>query len=99
LFLSFSLWATALLIGAGSLILILAGRPDDVITATITTAILMVLAAVDPHDTWEQPLLRFVDTLVGIGIGVAVSWLGLRLAKIERAVRSDPPPRAGGAAG
>ena len=96
LFFSFSLWATALLIGVGSLILILVGRPDDVITATITTAIVMVLAAVDPHDTWEQPILRLVDTLVGIGVGVAVSWLGLRLARIEHAVKSGQPPAVDG---
>jgi uncharacterized membrane protein YgaE (UPF0421/DUF939 family) len=87
LFFSFSLWATALLIGIGSLVLMLVGRPEDVITATITTAVVMVLAAVDPRDTWEQPILRLADTLVGIGVGVAVSWLGLRLTKIERVRR------------
>ena len=96
-FFSFSLWATALLIGVGSLILILVGRPDDVITATITTAIVMVLAAVDPHDTWEQPILRLVDTLVGIGVGVAVSWLGLRLG--EDRARGEVRSAAGGRGG
>lgn len=95
-FFPFSLWSTALLIGVGSLILILVGRPDDVITATITTAIVMVLAAVDPHDTWEQPILRLVDTLVGISVGVGVSWLGLRVARIESTVRSGQPPAVEG---
>jgi hypothetical protein len=29
-----------------------------------------------PSDAWQQPLLRLVDTLVGIGVGVACKWVG-----------------------
>ena len=82
LFLPFSIWGLALLIGTGALVLLLANRADDVITATATTSVVMVLAAITPHDAWEQPILRLADTAIGIAIGLAVSWIGLRLAKV-----------------
>jgi hypothetical protein len=34
-----------------------------------------VLAADNPHDAWHQPLLRLMDTLIGIAIGVACKWI------------------------
>jgi len=34
----------------------------------------MVVAAITPRDAWHQPLLRLVDTVVGVGIGVACKW-------------------------
>lgn len=34
----------------------------------------MVVAAITPQDAWHQPLLRLVDTVVGVGIGVACKW-------------------------
>jgi hypothetical protein len=36
----------------------------------------MVVAAMSPSDAWQQPLLRLVDTVVGIGVGVACKWVG-----------------------
>ena len=36
----------------------------------------MVVAAISPRDAWEQPLLRLIDTVVGIGVGVAGKWAG-----------------------
>jgi uncharacterized membrane protein YccC len=36
---------------------------------------------VTPHDAWEQPILRFVDTLIGVAIGVAAAWIGVRLLR------------------
>jgi uncharacterized membrane protein YgaE (UPF0421/DUF939 family) len=86
LFLPFSVWGMALLIGTGALVLLLAGRGDDVITATATTAVVMVLAAISPHDAWQQPILRLADTAVGIAMGIGVSWIGLQLARVERSV-------------
>jgi hypothetical protein len=36
----------------------------------------MVVAAIGPpHEAWQQPLLRLVDTLVGIGVGVSCKWV------------------------
>jgi hypothetical protein len=36
----------------------------------------MVVAAMNHHDTWLQPVLRFVDTAVGIAVGVVCKWIG-----------------------
>ena len=35
----------------------------------------MLVAAIDPHDAWPQPLLRLMDTLIGIAVGVACKWI------------------------
>ena len=42
----------------------------------LTTAVVMVVAAMSPHDAWQQPLLRVVDTVVGIAVGIACRWIG-----------------------
>jgi uncharacterized membrane protein YccC len=51
-------------------------RPGDAITAGITTAVVMVVAAVSPHDARQQPILRFADTVIGVAVGVAAAWEG-----------------------
>jgi hypothetical protein len=48
-FLPFEAWALAVLIGASALAVTLLGRPGDVITAAITTAVVMVASAVSPQ--------------------------------------------------
>lgn len=80
-FLPFHVWALALLIGASALIVTLLGRPGDAATAAITTAVVLIVAAVSPRDAWEQPILRFFDTLIGVAIGVGAVWIGLRLIR------------------
>jgi len=99
-FLPFHPWALALLVGLSALAVTLIGRPGDAITAAITAAVLMVVAAVSPHNAWEQPLLRLEDTVVGVIVGVAAAWAGLRLVRLSgsRAVRS-PAPGPGATAG
>jgi len=79
LVLPFHAWALAVLIGLSALIVSLAGRPGDAITAAITTAVIMIVAAVSPHDAWRQPILRFADTVIGVAVGVAAAWLMLRV--------------------
>jgi hypothetical protein len=66
----------AALIGIGTVAIVLIGRRDDIVTTGITTAVVMVVAAMSPEDAWHQPLLRVVDTVVGIAIGVACKWAG-----------------------
>jgi uncharacterized membrane protein YgaE (UPF0421/DUF939 family) len=73
-------WGLALLIGIGALVFSLLGRVDDVVTCSITTAVVMVVAALSPHDAWEQPILRLADTVVGVGIGLAVAAMAMRLS-------------------
>ena len=73
--------AVAVLIGVSALAVMLIGRPGDAVTAAITTAVVMIVAAVTPRDAWEQPILRFVDTLIGVAAGVLAAWIGLRLLR------------------
>jgi uncharacterized membrane protein YccC len=81
IFLPFYPWAMAVLIGASVLAVTLLGRPGDGVTAGITTAVVMVLAAISPQDAWHQPILRFADTVVGVAIGVAAAWVGLHVIR------------------
>jgi uncharacterized membrane protein YccC len=74
-FLPFHLWGMALLIGISAVLVPLMGRPDDTITTCITIAVLMVVAQLSPHDAWRQPILRLVDTAVGVTVGVAGVWI------------------------
>lgn len=76
----FHLWGLAVLIGLGAFVMMLVGRPDDVVTTTITTAVIMVVAALSPASGWEQPIFRLLDTVIGVAVGLAGAWVGLRLA-------------------
>jgi uncharacterized YccA/Bax inhibitor family protein len=51
-------------------------RRDDIVTTGITTAVVMVVAAISPNEAWQQPLLRLFDTVVGIALGVICKWIG-----------------------
>ena len=37
----------------------------------------MVVAATGPQDAWQQLLLRLVDTIVGIAVGIGCMRIGL----------------------
>jgi len=75
LVLPFSAVGMAVLIGFGTVIVIFLGRRDDVITTGITTAVVMVVAALGPDDKAWQPVLRLIDTLLGIAVGVVTAWI------------------------
>lgn len=81
IFLPFHLWALGLLIGASALAATLIGRPGDAVTAAITTAVVMIVAGISPHQAWHQPILRFADTLVGVLVGVAAAWADLHAVR------------------
>jgi uncharacterized membrane protein YccC len=66
----------AILLGIGTLVMALLQRRDDIVTTGITTAVVMVVAAMSPNDAWQQPLLRLFDTVVGIALGVVCKWIG-----------------------
>ena len=78
LILPFSAWGLATLIGAGALVMTLMGRPRDAVTTGITTTVILVVAALSPHNAWLQPILRLVDTVAGVAVGLAAAWLGRR---------------------
>ncbi|HEX4216501.1 MAG TPA: FUSC family protein [Candidatus Dormibacteraeota bacterium] len=86
-------WGLAVLIGTGALLVTLAGRPGDAITTGITTTVVMVVAALAPHDRWEQPILRCIDTVVGIAVGVLAAWITVRLTRTRVAGRRSEPDR------
>jgi Fusaric acid resistance protein-like len=63
----------AILIVVGTLVVTALGRPGDAITSNITTTVLLVIVGLEPHNAWEQPILRLADTVIGVIIGVAVA--------------------------
>ena len=66
----------AALLAIGTLVMALLDRRDDIVTTGITTAVVMVVAAMSPQTAWQQPLLRLLDTVVGIALGVTFKWIG-----------------------
>jgi uncharacterized membrane protein YccC len=78
-FCPFSVAGMGALIVIGTLIMMLLDRRDDIITTGITTIVVMVVAAINPEDAWLQPLLRLLDTVVGVGIGIGCKWAASRL--------------------
>ena len=93
-FLPFHVWALAVLVGASALAVMLLGRPGDAVTAGITTAVISVVAAVSPQHAWEQPILRLVDTVVGVVVGVVAAWAGIqakRLLSLDRLSAATRP--------
>jgi multisubunit Na+/H+ antiporter MnhB subunit len=74
----------AALIGLSALAVTLIGRPGDALTAAITTAVVMGVAALSPHAAWRQPILRFADTVIGVAVGVGTAWLTLRMPRHEK---------------
>ena len=86
-------WGMAILIGIGAVVVMLIGRPDDTVTTGITTAVVMVVGALSPHHAWQQPILRMIDTAVGVAVGVAAARISLSITSSngslgKRAARS-----------
>ena len=54
----FHAWGLAILIGLGSVVVYLIGQPEAGVTTGITTAVIMVVAGISPHEAWKQPILR-----------------------------------------
>jgi uncharacterized membrane protein YccC len=67
--------ALGCLIGAGTLVMMLLNRRVDIGLTGITTAVVLVVAMISPEHAWQQPLLRFVDTIIGISIGLCCKWM------------------------
>jgi len=81
------------LVGASALVVMLLGRPGDAVTAGITTAVIMVVAAVSPQHAWHQPILRLADTIVGVAVGALAAWAAMQVKRL-RPARSVPPAPA-----
>jgi len=83
-FLPFHTWALPTVIALSALTARLIGGPGDSLTAAITSTVVLVVAAVSPHDAWLQPILRFADTAIGVLVGVGAAWLDLRVIRPTR---------------
>src|ERR1700746_2267268 len=88
LFFPFSSWGMAVLIAIGAVILIMINRPGDIITTSITTAVVMVVAGISPEHAWRQPILRLFDTLIGIAVGITAFWFGRGLHNLSHFTES-----------
>lgn len=75
----FHAWCMAALIGIGTIIMMMAGRSEDIITTGITTAVVMVVAGISPQHAWKTSVLRLIDTFVGTVIGIAAARMVLGL--------------------
>jgi predicted anti-sigma-YlaC factor YlaD len=69
----------------------LIGRSDETVTTGITTAVVMVVAALSPHNAWRQPVLRMLYTAVGVGVGVASARLSLSATHRYHRAAPEPP--------
>jgi hypothetical protein len=92
LILPFGAVGLAAMIGVTSLAASLLGRPQDAVTAGITTAIVLGVAGLALHDAWEEPILRLVDTALGTAVGLGAARIALRLAPAEAGLTSEPCP-------
>jgi uncharacterized membrane protein YgaE (UPF0421/DUF939 family) len=64
----------AVLIALGTMLMMATGRHDEIGLVAITTAVVIIVAAEHPQTAWQQPLLRLVDTVAGIVVGIACKW-------------------------
>ena len=90
----FRVWGLVLLIAIAAIVLDLIGRSEDIITACITTAVVMVVAGISPEHAWKQPILRVIDTMVGIAVGVVGAWIALKLVRHTPSQSSSALPHA-----
>jgi uncharacterized membrane protein YgaE (UPF0421/DUF939 family) len=86
----FRVWGMVALIAIGAIVLEVIGRSKDIVTACITIAVVLVVAGISPEHAWKQPILRLIDTVVGIVVGILGAWVALiwssRLANQPAAV-------------
>jgi len=84
----FHVLGMAIVIGISSIILTFARHTEDIITASITTAVVFVVAGISPGHAWIQPILRLADTAVGILVGLVASWISSTMG-LSSASRSE----------
>jgi uncharacterized membrane protein YgaE (UPF0421/DUF939 family) len=65
----------AALIAIAVLLMMLIGRQDEMGLTAITIAVIMIVAADKPQEAELQPILRLVDTVIGIAVGVICKWI------------------------
>jgi uncharacterized membrane protein YccC len=74
--LPFNAVGMVVLLAIGTLVMTLLGRRDSVAATSVTTAVVLIVAALDPLHAVEQPWLRVVDTAVGVVSGICWRFAG-----------------------
>lgn len=70
-------------IGVGSLLAAALGRPQDAVLTGITSTVVLVVADLGSSSArWVQPVLRLLDTGVGIAVGLAAAALAAWVGKL-----------------
>jgi uncharacterized membrane protein YgaE (UPF0421/DUF939 family) len=80
----------ALLLAIGVLVMTALGQRSDIVTTGITTAVVMVVAGMSPQTAWQQPVLRLIDTVIGIALGVAFKYFASFLFRLGNSFRLVP---------
>jgi uncharacterized membrane protein YccC len=75
----FSIYGISVVLFIGAVILIVLQRKDDITTTSITTVVVLVVAGLATHDRSAQPLLRLLDTGVGVLIGLIAAMLATQV--------------------
>ena len=86
LFFPFRLSGMVTLIGVGAVVMSLLDQPDEIVTTGITTAVVMVVAGISPKQGGKQPILRLVDTIVGVAVGAFGASISLKSPRQRHAV-------------
>src|SRR5262249_27561532 len=84
----FTVLGMAVVIGLGTVIIALLGRRGGYVATGITSVVVLVVAGMEPVNAWQQPILRLVDTVIGIAVGVACKWIGSLI--FYRAIGESP---------
>ena len=77
----FNVFGMVALIWIGTVILCLIGNSEAIVTTAITTAVVFVVAGISRGPAWIQPILRLVDTSVGIIVGLLASRVWILLGQ------------------
>jgi uncharacterized membrane protein YccC len=80
----------ASLLAIGVLVMTALGQRSDIVTTGITTAVVMVVAGMSPQTAWQQPVLRLIDTVIGIALGVAFKYFASFLFRLGNTLRLVP---------
>jgi uncharacterized membrane protein YccC len=64
----------AILIAIGTIATIWLDRSGEIGVTGMTTAAVLVVSIGDPQKAWQQPVMRLLDTVAGIIVGVACKW-------------------------
>jgi uncharacterized membrane protein YccC len=71
----FTTLGLVVVLSCGTLVMMVLGRRDEIGLTGVTTAVVMLVAAIDAQNAWQQPLLRLMDTLIGIAVGMTCKWV------------------------